>query len=142
MPAIPIEKTISVVQTAVSPVIMISGVGLLLLTMTNRLGRAIDRIRALSSGPSSEDATVRTQIDVLFTRARLLRNSILCAVGAALTSSLLVIVIFLMLLWGTDFGKPLSVLFILSMGFVSVSLVFFARDVHLSLSALEQKLRR
>jgi hypothetical protein len=32
-------------RDAIGPVILISGVGLLLLTMTNRLGRAIDRAR-------------------------------------------------------------------------------------------------
>ena len=34
-------------QLAVSPVILISAYGLLLLSMTNRLGRAIDRARLL-----------------------------------------------------------------------------------------------
>jgi hypothetical protein len=33
-----------VLQAAIGPVILLSGVGLLL-TMTNRLGRAIDRVR-------------------------------------------------------------------------------------------------
>ena len=35
-------------QVAIGPVILISGVGLLLLTMTNRLGRAIDRARQMT----------------------------------------------------------------------------------------------
>ena len=34
-----------ILQTAIGPVILVSGVGLLILSMTNRLGRAIDRAR-------------------------------------------------------------------------------------------------
>ena len=36
----------SILQLAICPVILISGVGLLLLTMTNRFGRVIDREKA------------------------------------------------------------------------------------------------
>ena len=40
-----LEQIIPELRDAIGPVILISGVGLLLLTMTNRLGRAIDRAR-------------------------------------------------------------------------------------------------
>ena len=40
-----VHDIVPVLQIAIGPVILISGVGLLLLTMTNRLGRAIDRAR-------------------------------------------------------------------------------------------------
>ena len=45
-------------QAAVGPVILISGVGMLLLSMTNRLGRTIDRARQLvdaKRGSSAEE---------------------------------------------------------------------------------------
>jgi hypothetical protein len=108
--------------------------------MTNRLGRAIDRIRALSSSSTADEPAVRAQVDVLLVRARLLRNSILCAVGGALSSSFLIMVIFWMLLNDMAFGGLVGALFILSMGFISASLVLFAMDVNLSLSALKKKL--
>ena len=41
-------------QMAISPVIMISAYGMLLLSMTNRLGRAIDRARLLSGEPATQ----------------------------------------------------------------------------------------
>ena len=44
-----LEQIIPVLRDAIGPVILISGVGLLLLTMTNRLGRAIDRARQLQN---------------------------------------------------------------------------------------------
>jgi hypothetical protein len=43
----PVKELIPVLQVAIGPVILISGVGLLLLTLTNRYGRTIDRSRLL-----------------------------------------------------------------------------------------------
>jgi hypothetical protein len=39
---------LSVIQLAITPVILLSGVGALMLTLTNRLGRVVDRTRALA----------------------------------------------------------------------------------------------
>ena len=50
--------TISVVQiltASIAPVIVISGVGLLLLSISNRYGRAIDRVRLLARDMSESD---------------------------------------------------------------------------------------
>lgn len=134
-------NALSAIQTATSPVILISGVGLLLLTMTNRLGRAIDRARSLSSGGADVNPANEAQIAVLMKRARLLRKAILCAVGAALSAGILVIVIFLMMMWEKDLSTVLGVVFIFSMTSLISSLIYFMRDVNLSLAALRQKLR-
>jgi len=45
MPPTSLEQIIPELRDAIGPVILISGVRLLLLTMTNQLGRAIDRAR-------------------------------------------------------------------------------------------------
>ena len=47
MPATPLREPIPVLQVAIGPVILISGIGLLLLTLTNRYGWTIDRSRQL-----------------------------------------------------------------------------------------------
>jgi hypothetical protein len=44
-----VEELIPVLQMAIWPVVLISGVGLLILSLTNRLGRVIDRGRGLAS---------------------------------------------------------------------------------------------
>jgi len=43
-----LHELIPVLQVAIGPVILISGIGLLLLGMTNRYGRTIDRARELA----------------------------------------------------------------------------------------------
>lgn len=47
MPSTQLNDLIPVLQIAIGPVILISGVGLLLLSLTNRFGRAVDRSRQI-----------------------------------------------------------------------------------------------
>lgn len=108
--------------------------------MTNRLGRAIDRARALSSN-APEAPEVKAQIAVLMKRARLLRAAIMFAVGGALGAAVLVIVIFLMTLWERDLSTLIGGVFTLSMTSMILSLIYFMRDVNLSLAALRKKLK-
>ena len=42
-----LTQLVPILQLAIGPVILISGVGLLLLTLTNRFGRMLDRSRAI-----------------------------------------------------------------------------------------------
>jgi hypothetical protein len=50
-------ELIPVLQVAIGPVILISGVGLLLLTLTNRFGRAVDRALPQGDNDCHLDAT-------------------------------------------------------------------------------------
>src|SRR5215467_12864055 len=99
MPSVPIDHLIPVLQIAVGPVILISGVGLLLLTLTNRLGRAVDRSRQLRQElreVAEEDRPrLRPQVHILYRRARLLRLSIIMAGLSVLLVAILIIVVFL-----------------------------------------------
>ena len=46
----PLTELIPILQVSIGPTILVSGVGLLLLSMTNRLGRIVDRTRQLADG--------------------------------------------------------------------------------------------
>ena len=144
MPSTPLRELIPVLQVAIGPVILISGVGLLLLTLTNRYGRTIDRSRQLvrESRECSEADRQRLegQIEILYRRARLIRLSILLAGVSVLLASLLIIVLFLTALWKLEVGLLISLLFIGCMVSLSGSLVAFIRDLYLSLGALKLEL--
>src|SRR5690242_7292193 len=88
----------SIVQTAVSPVILISGTGLLILSMTNRLGRVVDRSRKhgdmLRAAPEGERKQLESQLRILIKRAKLLRLAITFATLSALLAAVLVIALF------------------------------------------------
>jgi hypothetical protein len=140
----PIRELIPVLQVAIGPVILISGVGLLLLTQTNRYGRTIDRARQLVHElrelAGADRQRLEGQIDILYRRARLLRLSILLAGVSVLLVSLLITLLFLTALLKLEAGLLLSLLFIACLVALSGSLVAFIRDINLSLVALKLEL--
>ena len=144
MPTVPISQLIPVLQVAVGPVILISGVGLLLLTLTNRLGRAVDRSRQLRHELREEAEVDRPrlapQVEILYRRARLLRLSIIMAGLSVLLVGILIIVVFLSVLMKLEVGLAIALLFIACMATLIVSLIAFIRDIQLSLQALNLEL--
>ena len=139
-----VDQLLPILQTAVGPVILISGVGLLLLTMTNRLGRIIDRARGLAdrivATPGGEHSRERAQLGVLWERARLIRAAITLASASALCAALLVILIFVTALLGFRDARLLGALFAASLGALVASLWIFLQDVDRSLAALKLEL--
>lgn len=132
---------IQFLQACITPVALISGVGLLLLTITNRLGRTIDRTRQLVSDLHSGDVKNRqekeTEIRILYKRSRILRNSIAAMVVSVISSSLIIPNLFFMTLMEinlTIVGYPLFVVSILA---ILVSSIYLFIDVRLSLHALK-----
>lgn len=129
-----------VLQTAVTPVVLISGVGLLLLTMTNRFGRLTDRTRQVArlvkETEGEERESYRTQLRILSHRGRLLRRSIAESGFCVLFAALLIITIFITKLADSEVEWLDSTFFILSLVFLIISLIDFIRDVHLALAAM------
>jgi hypothetical protein len=138
------HELVPVLQVAIGPVILISGVGLLLLTMTNRLGRAIDRARQIAGGlrelSASEQPPLQAQVDIIFQRAKVLRLAIALAVGSASLASVLIIALFLTALFKWEGGLFVGVVFIGCMMSLLMSLIAFMYDIQLSLQALKLEL--
>lgn len=144
MPSTPVRELIPVLQVAIGPVILISGVGLLLLTLTNRYGRTIDRSRQLGRElrecTDADRQRLEGQVEILYRQARLIRLSILLAGVSVLLASVLIIVLFLTALWKLEVGLLISLLFIACMVSLSGSLGAFLHDINLSLVALKLEL--
>jgi len=144
MPTTPLNEIVPVLQVAIGPVILISGVGLLLLTMTNRLGRAIDRARQLKGelpkriGQDRQQALA--QVAIIYRRARLIRLGIALAALSALLAAALIIVLFLTALLRSEQAVLVSITFIACMASLLLSLVAFICDINLSLHALKLEL--
>lgn len=140
-----IHDVLPILQIAVGPVILVSGVGLLLLAMTNRLGRVLDRAReiarALRDDPSSDSERLRPQLAILERRARLVRMAIAFATTSVLLAALLVITIFVEALFTLGLVRAIGGLFMSAMVLLIVSLVLFLKDINLSLAALELEIR-
>ncbi len=143
MPLPTVAQLVPVLQTAIGPTILISGVGLLLLTMTNRLGRAIDRARLLAKEAltaETQKERVSAQLQVLWRRARLIRLAITLASMSALAAAILIIVLFLTALWQFETAWLIGTVFIACMLCLIGSLVVFIHDVNQSLAALKLEL--
>jgi hypothetical protein len=136
-----LQDLVPTIQLAVGPVILISGVGLLLLSMTNRLGRVIDRSRQLCDvirRPERSDfEQIGTQLVILSRRARLIRAAIALSSGSVLLAALLVIALFLSALFHWETAGMIAVLFIACLTALIGSLVVFLRDINVSLEALD-----
>jgi multidrug efflux pump subunit AcrB len=144
MPLTSLAQIIPELQDAIGPVILISGVGLLLLTMTNRLGRAIDRARQLkaelSKRTEAEREHLQAQVAIIYQRAKLIRMSITLAAMSALLAASLVVALFLTALLRWENAWLVSLIFIACMVSLIASLVAFIRDINLSLRALRLEL--
>ncbi len=139
-----LSDLVPMLQVAVGPVILISGVGLLLLSMTNRLGRVIDRSRLLSEArrktPPPERGRLVAQLRILAYRAWLLRLSITLAGLSVLLAAVLVIALFVAVFFQLEVTLVMVALFIACLVCLIASLVFFIWDINLSLAALRLEL--
>jgi hypothetical protein len=140
-----IAELIPVLQTAIGPVILISGIGLLLLTMTNRLGRTIDRTRELSAllltATGDSQKLLQEQLRIFWRRARLIRTAIALASLSALAAAILVILLFFTALLQWSSGWLIIILFSICLLCLIGSLILFIRDINQSLTALKLELR-
>jgi hypothetical protein len=139
-----LSELIPVLQVAVGPVILISGVGLVLLSLTNRFGRAVDRsrqlIREVRTASEGDRVRLAGQIDVLYRRARLIQISIVLATMSLLLAAVLIITLFLEALMKVELAVLLVALFICCLITLIASLIAFLVDIHLSLKALKLEL--
>ena len=136
-----VADLVPILQMAVGPVILISGVGLLLLSMTNRLGRVIDRARLLAEARRKAERADRSrfssQLEILSRRARLIRAAIIFATVSLLMACVLIVALFLAALMHLEIGALVILLFIGCMASLIASLVAFIADLNLSLVALK-----
>ena len=142
------DNLLPTIQLAITPVILITGIGSLLLTMTNRMGRVIDRTRILAGqvreaqGKVAEQAHLEAQLRIMYRRAELVRRALSFAVLSMVCSGLLVVTIFADVITDSGLAVFIMALFALSIACLLTGLGFFLRDIHLSLSALGLEVER
>lgn len=146
MASTPVTQIIPVLQVAIAPVILISGVGLLLLSLTNRFGRAVDRTRQIlhemRQGEASDQSRLASQVEVFYRRARLIQIAIVLAALSALCAALLILTLFLTALCQSQSSVLISFFFIACLVSLIGSLLAFMLDIRLSLKALKLELTR
>lgn len=135
-----LEDFIPVLQLSIGPVILISGVGLVLLSMTNRFGRIVDRTRKLAELIRKTPTNIsqyKKQLEILTRRAHVLRLAIALASISLLIAAILIIALFFEVLMEIESAYFIVILFVLCMLSLILSLVAFITDINMSLTALK-----
>jgi hypothetical protein len=125
-----------VIQLAVAPVFLLTGIGAILSVLVNRLGRVVDRFRALENllpvAPEPARAFAKSEMAVLEYRARMVH----WAIGFCTSSALLVCIVIATLFVGSVAGVQtpilIATLFIAAMLALVVGLLCFLREIALA----------
>ncbi len=122
-----------VIQLAVAPVFLLTGVGAILNVMANRLSRIVDRARALELKLTGVEGAARDELlrrlVNLSHRARLISHAIaLCVVTAVLVCGVIV-TLFLGEFFAFEATVPAALLFIAALLSFLLALVWLLREV-------------
>lgn len=135
-----------VIQLAIAPVFLLTGVGTLLAVLSNRLGRAVDRSRVLENlvpAMTGEAlAFAQDELVLIARRIRLIYTAIVLAVSCALLVCLLIAVAFIDAFLTLNLARLMGALFVLAMFALIASLAAFLREIFLAVDSARQAMRR
>ena len=129
-----------VIQLAVAPVFLVSGVAALLSVMAARLARVIDRARVIEAHWGEIDDSARTaarsELAILARRARLASWALNFSTFAALLVCTVIATLFIDAFLGTPLKWVVSGFFVASMLALIGGLICFLREVYLATHTL------
>jgi hypothetical protein len=141
-----LNELLPIIQLSITPVILISGLGALVISMTTRMGRIVDRSRSLAGlvreAKGSERKHIENQLEILFRRARLMRLAMTMVTSSIFTSGLLIMLLFVSGLAKVPMSNVILGIFMLSVVFMLGGMAAFIRDVFVSLQALNLEVVR
>jgi hypothetical protein len=141
-----IAALLIVLQTSLAPCVFISGVGLLVLSMTNRLGRPLDRIRALTVelrvAEGEHRRVLLEEVDILYKRAKLLQASVTLAVLSIFFVSTIILSLFITATFNAGLEVLIEILFSASLICLVLSLILFVWDIQLGLNSIRIEIER
>ncbi len=129
------------IQLSVSPVFLLAGLGAMLNVIAGRLGRVVDRARALealhprSTGPEHDRHV--WELRLLDRRMAVINAALFLCVASAILICCVVALLFVAELINLHIGSVLAVMFIIAMLLLIVGLVMFMIEVRLSLNATQ-----
>ncbi|WP_370234579.1 MULTISPECIES: DUF2721 domain-containing protein [Henriciella] len=129
------------IELAVAPVFLIAGIGALLTVLTNRLGRVVDRSRALEIELSEEGAMEahprwRSELWLLDRRISWINRAIVLSTAALLLVCLVIMTLFTGQLFAADVSGIVAVLFILAMAALIAATGSFLWEIHVAAAML------
>jgi|SRR5210317_630780 steroid 5-alpha reductase family enzyme len=125
-----------IIQMAVAPAFLLTGIGAILSVMANRLSRIVDRFRILNEGsPNISDKEV--ELNYLLLRSKWTHWAIALTTLSALLVCTLIASIFISSEIFSNMDQLITLLFILAMISLIIGLVCFLAEVHLSKNVIK-----
>jgi hypothetical protein len=129
-----------VIQLAVAPVFLLTGVSGLLAVLTNRLARIIDRARTLEERSTrvaaAEQDPLHAELRLLARRARLINSAVSLCTMCALLICAVIVALFVGAFLSTDLSLPIGLIFTGAMLALFWALVSFLREIYLATRSL------
>ena len=126
----------SVIQMAVAPAFLLTGVGAILAVMTARLTRIVDRFRVLHEGSNEKSKYKQKELSLLILRGRWTHWAIALTTISALFICILIAMIFISTEISFNLDQLISILFIMAMTSLIFGLLSFLKEVGLSKSVM------
>jgi hypothetical protein len=135
------ENVAHLIQLALGPVFLISGVGITLSMLTQRLARIVDRARTLEEQrESATDEAKLRRIDkdlrVIWRRSRYMNVAIALSTIAALLTTVVVTLLFASEFTRMSVGGVIAVMFVASMVCLSTAFLMFLIEVRIAINTL------
>ena len=140
-----ISSVAHVIQLAVAPVFLLSGVGAILAVLINRLSRIVDRYRLLENSGlnagAGEETAAHGEMAILSRRARLIHWAIsLCTIGA-LCICIVVATLFIGSMLRVSVSQLIALMFIAAMLSLIAGLLSFLREITLATGGIHARKR-
>jgi uncharacterized membrane protein YgcG len=134
-----VNQLAQVISQAAAPAFLLGALAAFISVLISRLNRIIDRTIVLNGIPPEDTARSRLKADLprMMWRATLVNRAILWAVIGSIAVAVLVIVAFASAFFEVQHERGVAVLFMISLGAFTVSLVDFAREVRIAVSELD-----
>lgn len=130
------------IQVALTPIFLISAIGVTLSVLTSRLARIVDRARVMEERFANveqrivEEADLHARLEVLARRSRYINAAITLITVSALFIALVVVMLFLNAFLHWDLSAFIAIMFILSMLSLAAALLSFLIEVRIATNSL------
>jgi hypothetical protein len=128
------------IQVALTPIFLMTAVGVTLNVLTNRLARIVDRARNLENSLNRPEAVApadaHRQLGVLARRSDYINVAITLIIASGLLISLVVVMLFVNAFLRWNLSAAIAIVFILSMLSLALSLLAFLIEVRIATRAL------
>lgn len=135
-----------VIQLAVAPVFLLTGVGSILAVLTNRLGRIIDRSRVVEDRLENENEQdldrLRMDLRTLLRRSRLVNWGISLCTFSALLICLVVAALFVGAFLRIEVSDVIALVFIGAMLSLVGGLITFLGEIYLATGSIRPRAKR